>query len=141
MSTYNLPMQDRPSADELLAALEAFLDDLAPSIEGSRSFHTRVAANAVRIVRRELANEEEALAAEWAGLDAILGAEDRPAEMRELRERLRTRNEELCELIRRGDTDDGELAKRLHAHVRAIVRAKLQVTDPRLLERSPDSAF
>ncbi|MCH7630069.1 MAG: hypothetical protein IH997_15375 [Proteobacteria bacterium] len=71
-------MQDRPTYDELLAAVEQFLDtEIVPNVPGSRGFHARVAANAIRIVRRELSNEEERLAAEWSGLDAILGSGDR----------------------------------------------------------------
>ncbi len=52
-------MQDRPSYDELLAAVEHFLDtEIVPNVPGSRGFHARVAANAIRIVRRELSSEE-----------------------------------------------------------------------------------
>ena len=67
-------MQDRPSYDELLGAVERFLEqEIMPNVEGSRRFHARVAANVLRIVRRELEREEEQLAAEWAGLCELLG--------------------------------------------------------------------
>src|SRR3990170_2556617 len=73
-------MQDRPSYDELLGAVERFLnEEIMPSAEGTRRFHARVATNVLRIVRRELEREEEQLAAEWAGLCELLGPAERPA--------------------------------------------------------------
>jgi len=129
-------MQDRPTHDELLAAVEHFLDaEIVPNVPGSRGFHARVAANAIRIVRRELSSEEELLAAEWSGLDAVLGPAERPADREQLRTALRERNEALCELIRGGDSD-GEVAPQVFDHVRRTVRDKLTVSDPPLLERS-----
>ena len=129
-------MQDRPTHDELLAAVEHFLDaEIVPNVPGSRGFHARVAANAIRIVRRELSSEEELLAAEWSGLDAVLGPAERPAGREQLRTALRERNEALCALIRGGDSDD-EAARQVFDHVRRTVRDKLTVSDPPLLERS-----
>ncbi len=129
-------MQDRPTHDELLAAVEHFLDaEIVPNVPGSRGFHARVAANAIRIVRRELSSEEELLAAEWSGLDAVLGPAERPARRQQLRTALRERNEALCALIRGGDRDD-EAARQVFDHVRRTVRDKLTVSDPPLLERS-----
>ncbi len=130
-------MQDRPSYDELLAAVQHFLDtEIVPNVPGSRGFHARVAANAIRIVRRELSSEEEQLAAEWSGLDAVLGPAERPAGRKELRSALRERNEALSALIRNGDADEGETAREVFEHVQRTVREKLTVTDPALLERS-----
>ncbi|HEY5624893.1 MAG TPA: DUF6285 domain-containing protein [Dehalococcoidia bacterium] len=130
-------MQDRPTYDELLAAVEHFLDaEIVPNVPGSRGFHARVAANAIRIVRRELAGEEEQLAGEWSGLDAILGAAERPAGRAELRSALSERNEALCALIRDGGADDDETARQVFEHVQRTVRDKIAVSDPALLERS-----
>ncbi|MCI0832903.1 MAG: hypothetical protein J4O13_09160 [Chloroflexi bacterium] len=130
-------MQDRPTYDELLAAVEHFLDtEIVPNVPGSRGFHARVAANAIRIIRRELSNEEDQLAAEWSGLDAVLGPAERPAGREPLRTALLERNEALCTLIRSGDADDGEAARKVLEHVQRTVRDKLTVSDPALLERS-----
>ncbi len=130
-------MQDRPTYDELLAAIEHFLDtEIVPNVPGSRGFHARVSANAIRIVRRELSNEETQLAAEWSGLDAVLGPAERPAGREDLRSALRERNEALCSLIRGGDADDGEAARKVFEHVQRTVRDKLTVSDPALLDRS-----
>jgi hypothetical protein len=133
-------MQDRPTIDELLAAVEYFLDtEIVPNVPGSSGFHGRVAANAIRIVRRELEREDEQLAAEWAGLDTLLGPAERPHDRAELRTALHERNEALCRLIRAGEADKGELSVRLQEHVRNVVREKLRVTNPELLARSGDT--
>ena len=86
-------MQDRPTFDELLAAVERFLDDqVVARGEGALRYQGRVAANAIRIVRRELQHEDEQLAREWAGLDELLGPAPRPDGRAALREALATRN-------------------------------------------------
>jgi hypothetical protein len=129
-------MQDRPTYDELLQAIETFLDkEIVPNTPGSRGFHARVAANALRIVRRELQHREEQMLAEWDGLDALLGPAERPAPVGALEEALRERNGELAERIRSGDADEGDLAKRVREHLRRTVAEKLRVSDPALLER------
>jgi len=120
-------MQDRPTHDELLAAVERFLrDDVMPNIEGARAFHARVAANAIGIVRRELALEDEQLAREWAGLAALLGPAAPAATRVALRDAIARRNADLCERIRAGDIDDAVVA-----HVTQTVRDKLLVTNPK----------
>ena len=130
-------MQDRPTYDELLAAVEYFLDtEIVPNVPGARGFHGRVAANAIRIVRRELEREDEALAAEWAGLDALLVPATPPIGRVPLRAALRERNEELCAQIRDGHADEGAFAESARGHVRGVVREKLRATDPELLSRS-----
>ncbi|HEY8767471.1 MAG TPA: DUF6285 domain-containing protein [Dehalococcoidia bacterium] len=133
-------MQDRPTYDELLAAVEYFLDtEIVPNVPGARGFHSRVAANAIRIVRRELEREDEALAAEWAGLDALLGPAVVPIGRAQLRAALSDRNEAFCAQIRSGNGDEGGFAARVIAHVRRVVREKLRATDPELLSRSGDA--
>ena len=133
-------MQDRPTFDELLAAVEYFLDtEIVPNVPGARGFHGRVAANAIRIVRRELEREDEALAAEWAGLDALLGPATVPIGREQLRAALSERNEAFCRLIRGGEADEGGLTAQIQHHVRAVVREKLRVTNPELLARSAEA--
>jgi hypothetical protein len=133
-------MQDRPTFDELLAAVETFLDtEIVPNVPGARGFHGRVAANAIRIVRRELAREDTAIAAEWAGLDALLEAEEPPPGREALRAALQRRNEALCARIRAGEADQGDFRTRTAAHVREAVREKLRATDPELLSRSENA--
>ncbi len=124
-------MHDRPTVDELLRAVELLLDEqLVPSLEGARKYNARVAANVVRIVRRELALGEKQLDAEWRGLDVLLGPMQRPPSLEVTRAALRTRNEALAERIRVGDADAGAWRALALAHVRDVVHAKLEVADP-----------
>ncbi len=130
-------MQDRPTFDELLAAVEHFLDtEIVPNVPGSRGFHARVSANAIRIVRRELELEDGQLAAEWESLDVLLGPEPVPAGRAILRTELLRRNGLLCERIRTGEADEGDFHAAVISHARAVVTAKLRVTNPDLLSRS-----
>ena len=124
-------MQDRPTFDELLAAVERFLDDqVVARSEGALRYQGRVAGNVIRIVRRELAREDEQLAREWAGLDAQLGAAERPDGRGALRDALAARNEALCARIRSGDADSGSFRDDVLAHAHRTVRDKLLVTNP-----------
>jgi len=126
-------MQDRPTALELLDAVRVFLEEEAmPALDPRLRFHARVAANVLAIVGREIAGEEEQLAAEWARLAALSGdAGERPASRAALAAAVRARTEELAERIRRGEADDGAFATAVRAHVRATVREKLRVGTPR----------
>lgn len=118
-------MQDRPTVDELLDAVEGFLrGDAMARLEGQPKFHALVAANAIAIVRRELADDGDISDAECARLAEILGHDG---------ERL-SLNRELAEGIREGrfDGEDGQVL----AHLRRTVREKLQVANPKYLARS-----
>jgi hypothetical protein len=124
-------MQDRPTKDELLAALERFLDEqVVVKTQGALSFNGRVAANVVRMLRREIEQEDAALEREWAGLDALLGSEERPETRAAMRKALSARNEALCERIR----DDAINTARVAAHMRQTVQDKLLVTNPGWLD-------
>ena len=125
-------MQHRPTADELLAAVESFLrDEVMPNIGGARSFHARVAANALGIVRRELAHEDAHLTAEWDGLVELLGAARRPESKEAVRTMLAARIGDLCDRIRRGDADDSEFRRLVLQHLRKSIRNNLLVSNPR----------
>jgi hypothetical protein len=129
-------MHDHPSADELLRAIEMLLDEqLVPALQGAPKYNARVAANVVRIVRRELVNEERQLEAEWRGLDVLLGPMPRPPSLEVMRAGIRTRNEELSERIRQGDADDGEWRALVLGHVRDTVHGKLEVSNPGWLQQ------
>ncbi len=124
-------MQDRPTYDELLAAVERFLSqEIVPNTEGARRFHARVAANVLGIVRRELEREEEQLAAEWAGLDGLLATAKPPADRAALREALGARTADLCERIRAGEADAGPFRESVIRQVRRTIRDKLLVSNP-----------
>lgn len=86
-------MQDTPTPDDLLSAVAAFLREQAqPQLQGQASFHARVAANALDIVRRQLALSPAAQAEERQRLVELLQAEGGLAAL----------NQQLCECIASG---------------------------------------
>ena len=65
-------MQDAPTPDDLLAAVAGYLREQAiPQLQGQAAFHARVAANALDIVRRQLALAPAAEAAEAERLRCV----------------------------------------------------------------------
>ena len=127
-------MQDRPTASELLEAIQHFLEtDVVPALEGPKKFHARVAANVLEIVRREIESEDTQIQAEWKGLDRLLGSAPMPANRPALSKALRTRVEELCARIRAGDADSGSWRSAVVTHVRQTVVDKLAVANPKYL--------
>jgi len=99
-------MSDRPTALELLEAVEEFLSaELLPTLDDQRlRFRTLVAMNALGIARRELDADEPGL------------GED---ELRELARRIRA----------------GDVPADAHAVLKEHVAAKLRVSNPQYLER------
>jgi hypothetical protein len=115
-------MQDRPTAAELLAAVRAFLEeDVMTAVDGRVAFHTRVAVNALGMVERELQLGPALETGELARAAALLG---RRGDARAL-------EAELAAAIRRGDKglDDPDVVD----HVRATVRDKLRIVNPKYL--------
>lgn len=126
-------MQDRPTIDELLEAVAGFLrDDVMPNTQGRISFHARVSANVIEMLRRELGSLEEHYAREWDGLDHLLGVEPMPPGLANVRERLLARNKELSERIQKGDSDAGPWRDAVFAHLRQVTHDKLTVSNPAL---------
>jgi hypothetical protein len=114
--------QDRPTAAELVAAVRAFLEaDVMPAVEGRVAFHTRVAVNALGMVERELELGPAADRSERERAAALLGHDGEPREL----------ESELAGAIRRGERtyDDPAVVE----HVRATVRDKLRVANPKYL--------
>jgi hypothetical protein len=122
-------VRDRPSAEELLGAVQRFLlEDVVPALDGPRRFHARVAAGVVGAVAREVARGDTDLRAEWRRLRALLGLPDaEPVDAAALGAALRTANEELVRRIRAGDADTGPWRGEVLAHLRATSDEKLAV--------------
>ena len=127
-------MQDRPDAQELLAAVRAFLEEqVVPALEGTRQFHARVAANVLTIVGRELAEGDESDRREWRALGALLAkpAGAPPETRAALAEEVHRRNDELAARIRAGDADDGPWRAAVLAHLRATSADRLAIANPK----------
>jgi len=99
-------MSDRPTALELLEAVEEFLSsEMLPTLDDQRlKFRTLVAMNALGIARRELDADEPGLNEE---------------EIRELARRIRA----------------GDVPADAHAILKEHVAAKLRISNPQYLER------
>jgi hypothetical protein len=99
-------MSDRPTALELLEAVEEFLaSEVLPTLDDQRlKFRTLVAMNALGIARRELDADEPGLGEE---------------EIRELARRIRA----------------GDVPAEAHAVLKEHVAAKLRISNPQYLER------
>ncbi len=122
-------MNDRPSAQELLEAVSRFLQDEAvPALPGHLGYQTRVAANVVAIVAREIASEDRQQSEEWERLGSLLGDDAPPPGSREeLRAALLDRNRALVARVRAGEGDAGEWRLALIAHLKQTVADKLMV--------------
>lgn len=111
-------LHGRPTAAELLDAARGFLSDtVMGATQGHVSFHTRVAANVLGIVERQLLlgpAQEERFRSGLSGLGAASAAE-------------------LCEAIRRGDFDDRQ--DELWSFLASSVRDRLAVANPKHLAR------
>lgn len=125
-------MNDRPTAPELLEAVERFLrEDAIPALSGHTKYQARVAANVVAIVARELGSEEDQLAGEWKRLGELFGDDaEAPGRASALRVALTRRNEELVRRIRAGDADGGPWRADLIRHLKKTVADKLAVARP-----------
>lgn len=116
--------QSLPDAPTLLGAAVKYLEDeLLPSLEGYHRFKTRVTANVLRTIRRELELRGKQAAAERARLAAILG-HDGEVDALSL---------ELSERIRAGAIDVNDPA--LRAHLRQSVADALAINNPKWIKR------
>jgi hypothetical protein len=112
---------DVPTAAQLVEAVREFLErDVMEATEGRVQFHARVAVNALNMVERELELGAAQAAAHRAALDR-LGVADEAS---------------LAVAIRSGELD-GRRSEVVDV-LRATVRAKLEVANPRYLPASPD---
>ncbi|AYG93905.1 protein kinase [Brevundimonas naejangsanensis] len=109
-------MIEGPSRDELLQATTAWLEDASSPVEG---FHRRVAANALGMVSRELAQWPAAEAAAVMRMQAILGCDGDYA----------TLNAALAEALRKGTVSAEDPA--VFDHLRRAALAMLAIDQPR----------
>ena len=130
-------MQDRPTSIELLEAAADFVDrEIVPAIEGARQFQARVVANVMRIVAREIQQEDPAARIEIKALARLLGR-DAPHlhSLEDLRKASASMGEELSARIRAGDADSGSWRAEVLSVVRQSVEDKLRIANPRYLEK------
>jgi hypothetical protein len=126
-------MQDHPHPSEIIAAVARFLKaEVIPELSGRTAFNTRVAANALEMMTRQLETQPAAEAAELESLKAILGADGD----------LATLNAEFSRRLAAGELD--LRTPGVADHLWTTTLAKLYVDQPTywgyraaLAERSP----
>jgi hypothetical protein len=112
-------MMDQPSMLELVEAVRSFLETkAAPELKGHTAFHARVAANALGIVARELAQGPSSIGAEAQRLEALLGHAGTLEEL----------NRELCQRIRTGTLDIA--SEPLEQHLELTTLDKVAIDQP-----------
>lgn len=112
-------MQDQPHPSEVIGAVAEFLRSVVvPKADPLTAFQTRVAINALEMMRRQLDLAPAADAAESERLVALLGHDGD----------LATLNAELAARIADGDLDLSSPG--LRAHLWATTLAKLAVDQP-----------
>jgi hypothetical protein len=112
-------MMDQPSMLELVEAVRSFLETKAvPELKGHTAFHARVAANALGIVARELAQGPSSAEAETQRLKTLLGREGTLDEL----------NRELCHRIRTGTLDIA--SEPLEQHLELTTLDKVAIDQP-----------
>jgi aminoglycoside phosphotransferase (APT) family kinase protein len=109
-------LHDRPTALELTRAARGALgDDVLPGLEGRAEFQVRVTLRALGMIERELEHAADHAAVHAAALESLGVADE----------------SELAAAIRDGRLDGHEVE--VFAALRATVRAKLEVANPRYL--------
>jgi hypothetical protein len=112
-------LQDRPSAAELLDAVAGFLEeDAAPRLDARLRFHARVAANLLRVLRREWELGPAQADRQRALLAGLLGHDGEPRELWA----------ELARAIRTGQLE--ERRAEVLAVLREITAQKLAIANP-----------
>lgn len=129
-------MQDRPTSIELLQAAADFVErEIVPVTQGQKQFQSRVVANVMRIVAREIEIGEPLLRAEVDALATLLGTQKPHLHTTgDVLVAARKFNEELSARIRAGEADSGEFRARVLKVTRQIVEDKLRIANPRYLE-------
>ena len=131
-------MQDRPNIKELIQGIYAFLEtDLVPELQEPLRFHTRVAANLLRIIERELELEQGYLSQEAERLRVLLARAPSPAPSPDaLRAEISTLNEELATRIRDGEADNDPWRTEVMDHIKRTLIEKLEIANPRMIAKA-----
>ncbi len=107
-------MHNTPTPDELLEVVARYLTEVAmPLLPPAAAFHARVAANAVSVVRRQIALAPAQEAAERARLAALLGS--------------------AMPAVQTAPAPDAGLAQANQALSQAIAQGRVALDDPALL--------
>lgn len=111
-------MIEHPRAEELAEAVALWIESVRPSLNPRDAFLARVAANALGVIKRELAQGPAAEAAATARLAALLGREGAYDDL----------SRELCARLRGGEMDRDTPG--LLAALKANIREQIAIDQP-----------
>jgi hypothetical protein len=115
-------MQDQPTPDEILESVIAFLrEGVASQVSSRTAFDARVAANALELVRRQLAFDATSTERDEAARSRLVQLLGREGSLQEL-------NRELCSRIASGEL--GLASGPLMDHLWTTTLEKVQVDQP-----------
>lgn len=127
-------MRDQPTGDQLLETARAALrDELLPALPPDKRHAALMIANAMAIASRQLKNGEEHERQELTNLERILSlpSADAPNNAFALREQLASGNRRLCQWIREGRADPGDMYATVRDHLLAVTRRKVDESNPK----------
>lgn len=128
--------EDRPDGAELLeAARRHLLDELLPLLPEDRRLDVLMIANAMAIAGREMRAGDAALREALARLAALYDETLSPTLTEtEAQAALSRLDRRLADDIRAGAFDAGPKRAALLAHLRATTRARVAITNPKVLD-------
>lgn len=128
-------MYDKPSLNELLAAVQVHLEEnVVPEVKENRKlyFQTLVAINLLKVSQRELDLAPGHLQAEWQRITGLLEIDKPfPDNLDAARSQLAAFNAALIEKIRSGEFDEN--AQTLIHHLKATTIEQLETANPKFL--------
>lgn len=128
-------MQDRPTINELLRGIARFLEtEVVPALGEPQRFHTRVAANLLKILDRETGLGQALVREERDQLCALLNIPPDPAA--DASQELAHLKHVLCERIQAGWADDGPERTAVMDWVTRSLVNKLQIANPPMIEKA-----
>ncbi|GBF38440.1 DUF6285 domain-containing protein [Leptospira johnsonii] len=131
-------MQDKPSATELLEAIQDFLmKEVLPEFRDKDllAYKTLVSWNMLGVISREIRSGEESLDKELSRLSSLLGKKSEfPKTWNEKKDLTSSWNEELRDIIRKEkkSLEDTEYWK----HIKESVIEKVEIVNPRFTTES-----
>lgn len=131
-------MYDRPTLEELLAAVAFFLHErVQPAVEGDAKLadETRISAEVIATAIRQLNAGSEPLRAAWKRLDYVMASPlPLPDDPFALGDGLLERERKLCEAINSGFYDTLPRRAALFEHLKLSAQSQLEVSNPAFLE-------
>lgn len=128
-------MCDQPTGDQLLeTARDVLRDELIPALPSEKRHAALMIANAMTIAMRQLRNGDENERQELVALQQILGYNEPSRTNNDRVNLLIDCNRCLCQWIREGRADSGQLHDLVWKHLIKVTRHRVTESNPKYLE-------